>query len=151
MRFADVFWMASSAIRQQPGRTILSVIGVVVGSVMLVFSLAAQRGIKEAVLRVFSESDEMRRIEIWPDNKTPESEIPPEEIEVAGEMPAEKRARIRKALIEKWQQDHYQSSVGITRERLRELESMPHVAKVIPDIVEPCAANVRRDHLRGNR
>jgi putative ABC transport system permease protein len=140
MRFADIFWLASSATRQQPGRTILSVIGVVVGSLMLVFSLAAQRGIKEAVLRVFSESDEMRRIEIWPENKTPESEIPPKEIEVVGKISADKRARIRKALIEKWQQEHYQSTVGITREKLRELESMPHVAKVIPEIVEPCWA-----------
>ena len=106
MRFADVFWMASSATRQQPGRTILSVIGVVVGSLMLVNSLAAQRGIKEAVLRVFSASDEMRRIEVWPGNQTPECEIPPKEIEVAGEMTAEKRARIRKALIDKWQREH---------------------------------------------
>jgi putative ABC transport system permease protein len=150
MRFADVFWMASSATRQQPGRTILSVIGVVVGSLMLVNSLAAQRGIKEAVLRVFSASDEMRRIEVWPGNQTPESEIPTKEIEVAGEMTAEKRARIRKALIDKWQREHARNNGGITRERLRELESLPHVVKVIPDIVEPCWATLGRQEQQSS-
>jgi putative ABC transport system permease protein len=140
MRFADVFWMAISATRQQPGRTALSLIGVVVGTLMLVFSLAAQRGIEEAVLRVFSASDEMRRIEVWPDNLPPESEIPPQEVEVVGEMSDEKRTRIRKALIEKWKQEHARNDGGITRERLRELASMRHVVKVIPDIQEPCWA-----------
>lgn len=142
MRFADVFWIALSAPRQQPGRTALSLIGVVVGSLMLIFSLAAQRGIKEAVHRVFSMSDEMRRIEVWPNNLPPESEIPREEIEVAGEMSEEKRTRIRQALIEKWQREHARNGGGITREQLRELESLPHVVKVVPDIVEPCWATL---------
>jgi putative ABC transport system permease protein len=132
--------MAICATRQQPGRTVLSLIGVVVGSLILVFSLAAQRGIEEAVLRVFSASDEMRRIEVWTSNQPPESEIPPEEVEVVGEMSEEKRTRIRKALVEKWQREHVRNDGGITRERLRELKSMPHVVKVIPDIVEPCWA-----------
>jgi putative ABC transport system permease protein len=140
MRFADIFSMAISATRQQPGRTALSLIGVVVGSLILVFSLAAQRGIKEAVRRVFSESDEMRRIEAWPDNQIPEREIPPQEVQVKGQVPDDKRARIRKALVQKWQREHFRNDGGITPVRLRQLESMPHVAKVIPDIQEPCWA-----------
>jgi putative ABC transport system permease protein len=140
MRLADVFWMAVSATRQQPGRTLLSLIGVVVGSLILVFSLAAQRGIKDAVVRVFSDSDEMRRIEVWATNQPPESEVPPEEVKVAGQMSDEKRARIRKALVEKWQRENVRNDGGITRKRLGELASIPDVVQVIPDIVEPCWA-----------
>jgi putative ABC transport system permease protein len=140
MRFADIFWMAVTATRQQPGRTALSLIGVVAGSLILVFSLAAQRGIDEAVVRVFSASDEMRRIGVWPVNEPPESEIPPEEIEVADKMSEEKRKRIRNGLIDKWQREHRRNDGGITRERLGQLESISHVVKVIPDIVEPCWA-----------
>src|SRR5687768_10001080 len=142
MRFADVLLMALTASRQQPGRTAMSVIGVVIASLILVFSLAAQRGINEAVVRVFSTSDEMRRIGVWPLNEPPESEIPPEEIEVAGQMSEEKRTRIRDALIEKWQREHRRYDHGITRDALRQLESIPHVVKVIPDITEQCWASL---------
>ena len=88
MRLRDVIGTAVSGMWRQRGRTVLNVVGVVVGSLIMIVSLAAHRGINEAVTRVFSASDEMRRIMVFPNYAT-EAEIPPEEIEVVGEMSGE--------------------------------------------------------------
>jgi putative ABC transport system permease protein len=134
MRFADIVGMALASLWQQKGRTLLTLVGVVVGSLILLFSLAARRGVQEAVVRVFSASDELRRIEIFPQYYTPEEKVPPDEVEPQGEMSASKRVRIRKMLVRKWQQEHQSERTGITRQRLDELNATPHVAQVVPEV-----------------
>jgi putative ABC transport system permease protein len=126
--------MALTSLWQQPGRTLLTLVGVIIGSLILLFSLAARRGVQEAVVRVFSQSDELRRIEIWPTNYPPDDEIPRAELEPQGQMSPAKRERIRRMLVRHWQQEHQRERRGITRERLTELESMDHVAHVVPEV-----------------
>jgi putative ABC transport system permease protein len=133
MTLVDVVCMALVTLWQQRGRTLLTLVGVVVGSLILLFSLAARRGVQEAVVRVFSESDELRHIEIWPQYNAPEDEVPLEAVKPQGEMSAARRKRIRKMLIRQWQQDHQRERTGITRERLNELIALPHVGQVIPE------------------
>jgi putative ABC transport system permease protein len=136
MRPADIASLALVSLWQQRGRTLLTLVGVVIGSLILLFSLAARRGVQEAVVRVFSQGDELRRIEIWPSYYPSEDEIPRDEIEPQGQMSPAKRERIRKMLVRQWQQDHQRERRGITRERLTELESMDHVAQVVPDVFQ---------------
>jgi putative ABC transport system permease protein len=134
MKFADLFRLAFSSLWQQRGRTMLSVVGVVVGSLILVFSLAAQVGVKQAVVRVFSESNELRFVEVSPQYYTPEAKIPAEEIEPVGAMSDKKRKRIRTMLIRQWQRAHQQERKGIGRAQLDELKAVDHVVQVVPAI-----------------
>ena len=134
MRAADIVSMALVSLWQQRGRTLLTLIGVVIGSLILLFSLAARRGVKEAVVRVFSQGDELRRIEIFPNYYPPEEEIPREALEPQGPLDPAKRERIRRMLARQWQREHQRERRGITRERLIELESIDHVAQVVPEV-----------------
>ena len=64
MKFHDVLSTALLMLRRQKTRTAISLVGVVIGSLMLLFSLASRRGIQDAVARVFSMNKEMRQIEV---------------------------------------------------------------------------------------
>ncbi|MHC4406990.1 MAG: ABC transporter permease, partial [Planctomycetota bacterium] len=135
MRFPDVVSMALLMIRQQKTRAALSLIGVVIGSIMLLFSLASRRGVQDAVARVFSMSKEMRQIEVSWRWDVDEEEIPEEELEVDGEMDEAMRSRIREMLVRRWQMEHGGERVGLTRERIEQIESLKHVESVHPDAV----------------
>ncbi len=133
MRFHDVVAMALLMIRQQKTRTALSLIGVVIGSLMLLFSLASRRGVQDAVARVFSMSKEMRQIEVYTSWDFAEQEVPEEELEVHGEVDEAMRLRIREMLFRRWQFKHAGERVGLTRERIESIESLQHVQSVHPD------------------
>ena len=45
MKFTDIISMSLLAIRRQKTRTALSLIGVVIGSLMLLFALASRSGV----------------------------------------------------------------------------------------------------------
>lgn len=132
MRFHDLVSMALLMIRQQKTRTALSLIGVVIGSLMLLFSLASRRGVQDAVARVFSMSKQMRQIEVWSRWGVDEAEIPEEELEVAGEVDEAMRSRIRGMLVRRWQNEHGGERVGLTRERIEKIEAIEHVESVHP-------------------
>lgn len=136
MRWDDIFRTAWLTIRQQRGRTALSLVGVVIGSLILIFSLAAQSSVSDAVMRVFSMGDQLRRISISQGygGQVDEEDIPAEEIEVKGKMSAEKRRRIRQMLISQWQGANQRERTIITQERLDEIRSLDHVAKIIPNV-----------------
>jgi putative ABC transport system permease protein len=135
MRPADIAAMALASLWQQRGRTLLTLVGVIVGCLILLFSLAARSGVQQAVVRVFSRSDELRRIEIWPSYYPPKEEAPLKEVEPQGQMSPAKRERIRRLLIRQWQHEHQREWRGITAERLTELESIHHVAQVEPEVL----------------
>src|SRR5262245_59549414 len=103
MRLSDIARMALQTVRQQKARTALSCGGVVIGSLMLIVSLAAREGVEHAVRQIFNMGDRMRRIEVFSSFRVKEEKIPAEALEVKGEMDEDKRARIRKMLIDQWQ------------------------------------------------
>jgi len=138
MRFYDAVAMALLAIRRQKSRMALSLIGVVIGSLMLLFSLASRSGVQDAVARVFSMSKEMRRIEVHRKWGYDEDDIPEEELKVDGDFDEAMRSRIRKMLAAQWQderRDEYGGErVGLTRERIEKIEAIEHVQSVRPDV-----------------
>jgi len=125
--------MALLMIRQQKTRTVLSLIGVVIGSLLLLFSLASRRGVQDAVARVFSMSKEMRQIQVWSRWGVDREDIPEEELKVDGEMDEAMRSRIREMLVRRWQNEHGGERVGLTRERIERIEAIEHVESVHPD------------------
>jgi putative ABC transport system permease protein len=135
VRFADVLRFALTAFHQQKVRTVLTTLGVVCGTFVLTLSLSIGLGVSEATMRQFRRFDQLRRIEVWSSWQTPEAKIPKEELQVRGKMSDAKRQRIREAKIRHWQRKNARGpQVALTRERLRDLRNLDHVASVVPSI-----------------
>ncbi|QDT43639.1 ABC transporter permease YtrF precursor [Gimesia alba] len=132
MKFLDIVSMALLGIRRQKTRTALSLIGVVIGSLMLLFALASRSGVQEAIMRVFSMNKQLRQIEVQQNWAYAEDEIPEEELEVDDELDEALRWRIRQMLIRHWQFEHRSESIGLTRERIQKIESFEHVQNIHP-------------------
>ncbi|WP_417376191.1 ABC transporter permease [Gimesia maris] len=132
MKFTDIISMSLLAIRRQKTRTALSLIGVVIGSLMLLFALASRSGVQEAVMRVFSMSKQLRQIHVTQNWSVDEKLIPAEELEVDRNLDEALRARLRKMLIRHWQFKHGGESIKLTRERIEEIEAFEHVQYIHP-------------------
>lgn len=136
MKFLDIVSTALLGIRRQKTRTALSLIGVVIGSLMLLFALASRSGVQEAIMRVFSMNKQLRQIEVRRNWAFDEDAIPEEELEVDDELDEALRWRIRQMLIRQWQREHGSESVGLTRERIQKIEALKHVQNIHPQVVE---------------
>src|SRR5262252_3602327 len=95
---------AVGGLWRQKTRTALTLVGVTVGTCALTFSLALGLGLREFIETEFKGRDDFWRVVVRVDEPPPdESTIPPEKIEVKGKMSAERRARIREALVDRYQ------------------------------------------------
>jgi putative ABC transport system permease protein len=135
VRFADIFRIALAAVVQHKLRNILTTLGVVIGTFVLVMSLSISLGVKKAVDREFRKHDQLRKIQVWPTYQADEKEIPPAAVEVNGKMGDAKRARIREALVRHWSMTHARKpSVPLTQKRLQAIAEIDHVDAVLPHI-----------------
>lgn len=133
MRFADILRLALSALWQQKARTLLTVLGVVFGSFVLAASLSINQGVQETIERESHRSDHLRRLDVRPGWAGQGSDLPEEELRVQGEMSDARRKRIREALAVRKLRFHSGGPrVPLTRERLRALAEIEHVAAVVP-------------------
>lgn len=133
MRSADILWLALSALGQQKTRTLLTTLGVIFGSFVLAASLATSQGVQQAIERVSHRSDYLRRVTVMPQWGAQESDVPPEELRVKGEMDSAKSERIRKALVARRLRFNGNGPrTALTRERLRALAEIEHVESVVP-------------------
>jgi putative ABC transport system permease protein len=145
VRIGDVFQIALSALWQQKVRTVLTLLGVVVGSLMLTLSVSVGRGVHDRILSEFTRFDQFRRIHVWAGFGKPEAEIPPAELEVRGPMSDAKRERLRKVLVRRWTWTHgRRSPKPLTRDRIQMLAALDHVASVFPDLEEGCAVRYEK-------
>jgi putative ABC transport system permease protein len=135
VRFADIVGLAFSALYQQKARTTLTTLGVVIGSFVLLLSLSIGQGVRAVITDEWRRNDQLRRINVWAGRQSLEQDIPPEEIEVKGEMSDARRERLRQALIRHGQGKPKQDTVKrLTPERLDELTALDHVIAVVPYI-----------------
>jgi putative ABC transport system permease protein len=133
VRWADVLGLALSALWQQKTRTLLTTLGVVFGSFVLAASLATSQGVLEAMERIAHQSDYLRRIDVRPQWAGRESDVPEAEVQVKGDMSPARSERIRKALVRsKSRYNPVGPRTPLTRERLRALAGIEHVATVVP-------------------
>jgi putative ABC transport system permease protein len=133
MRIRDFVSMALLTISRQKTRTALSLIGIVIGSLLLLFSLAARRGVQDAVARVFSMRREMRQISVHPRWSLDDSKAPEAELRVNGDMDDGMRSRIRAMLLRQWRMQNSTGHVALTEERIAGIAALPHVQGVYPD------------------
>ncbi len=132
-RAADLWGLAFSAMRQQKVRTVLTLIGVVVGTLALVLSVSVGRGIDRAIVNLFHQDDRLRRIMVQPNYQISSEDMPAELREPKGVMSDAKRKRLRKALEQHWNGVRRQK-VKLSSEALRKIEAIEHVAVAAPII-----------------
>jgi putative ABC transport system permease protein len=139
VRFNDVLWLSLSALYQQKARTLLTTLGVLLGTHVLIVSLAVGRGVQNAVQREFARHGQLRKIEVWPGVKPAESEIPAAELAVHGDMSDEKRERIRQTIIRRWNWKNLRRPrVPLDQERIKALAKIEHVVSVVPYAHDNC-------------
>ena len=66
MRFTDLIALAFSALLQQKVRTTLTLLGVIIGTFVLLLSLSIGQGVRRGITNVWRRSDQLRRIHVWP-------------------------------------------------------------------------------------
>ena len=133
MRFRDLANFALSALRQQKVRTILTMIGVIVGTFTLVMSLSIGRGVDRAILALFRETDSLRKIEIRTRFETRPEDIPESERTPAGAMGDARRKRMQHALAKRFDQGRSRKELTpLVPETLEKIRKLKHV-----EIVEP--------------
>jgi putative ABC transport system permease protein len=117
---------------RQKTRTALTLVGVTVGTCALVFSLALGLGLRAFIDEEFKGREDFWRVQVRVDELPPdESAVPPEKIAVHGVMSAERKARIREALLDKYQQTHAPKSHTIlTPQALEAISRLPGVSEV---------------------
>ena len=133
MRFADIFTMALAALGQQKVRTALTLLGVAVGSFVLVASLSIGIGVQGVIIKELRRNDQLRRITLW-GGVSSEPEVPAAELEVKGDMDDAKRERLQSVLRRRLAWKYGRPKSPLTLERLKELARLDHVVSVFPDL-----------------
>src|SRR5262249_32644818 len=95
VRFTDILRLSLSALWQQKVRTILTTLGVVFGTFVLVASVSVSGGGEETVVGEYGRHGALSRIMVYPGPGRPQAGP---EIEVKGEMSADRRERLRQEL-----------------------------------------------------
>jgi ABC-type lipoprotein release transport system permease subunit len=133
LRFTDIVRFASTALFQQKTRSLLTTLGVLFGTFVLVISLSLRLGTEQALLGMFRRHNELRMIRVYPGSAPRAPAIPEEQLRVEGTMDSAKRERLRQALTRQWHMKNGQlGRVPLTRERFEQLTGMNHVECVVP-------------------
>ncbi|MFO0845984.1 MAG: ABC transporter permease [Gemmataceae bacterium] len=136
IRTRDALGLALTALWQRRTRTLLTTVGVAVGSFVLLASLAVGRGVQDVILRQLRKQDQLRRISVWPGGRG-RPKVKLEDIEVEGQMSDDRRTRLREAMR---QRGHKPGPVkapapGLTAEQVAALSRLEHVEAVTPGFV----------------
>jgi putative ABC transport system permease protein len=133
MRFADLLRLALSALFQQKVRSVLTTLGVVFGTFVLVVSVAVGRGVQDTVIREYSRFGDLRKVQVNPDWPSGEKGVPEKELRIDGKMSDTKRERLRQEAARRWRFSHRLTpEVKLTAERVAELGRMEHVVSAVP-------------------
>ncbi len=132
MRTSQIIRFALSGLWRQKVRTLLTLVGVSIGTCTLVFSLALGIGLRAFIDSEFQGRDEFWRIIVHLAEPVPDADgIAPEKITVLGAMSDERRDRLRQALIEKHQASSFRRpAVLLTPEKIAAIANLPDVLEV---------------------
>lgn len=142
MRKFDILAMAIHNLSQRKARTLLNLVGIVVGCIVLVLTSAAVRGVKDTVHVLFDSSEAARQIGVLSDN-SPIGSPPAEAITVTAEMSEDRKERIVEQLTNTWRHENRRKETWrLNTQTLEELRALPNVSSVIPDVDIRCTASV---------
>jgi putative ABC transport system permease protein len=138
--------LSLSSLWQQKVRTALTLAGIAIGTFALAVSLSLGRGFHEEVDRQLRHGDQLRQVWVYPNTRVVEQDIPARQLEVPGDMGADKRDRLRKAILRRWPRGRKtKPPVLLTDENVARLRRLPHVESVTPMVVEVCDIYLTRD------
>ncbi|HBE71990.1 MAG TPA: hypothetical protein DDW52_27945 [Planctomycetaceae bacterium] len=142
MNMADIIRMAVHNLRFRKARTLLNLLGIVVGCIVLLMTAAGVRGVKEAVRILFDSSETARQIGLVASSYSVVT--PPDEaMVVEGEMSPERRERIRQQLEWKWQRENRPDKRWeLNDQSITELEKHKKIVSVVPEISVRCRIEV---------
>jgi putative ABC transport system permease protein len=131
MRTGELIRFAVGGLWRQRVRTVLTLVGVTVGTAALAFSLSLGFGLREFVDTQFKGRDEFWRIGVHPGEPAPDpTDIPPEKVEIKGAMSEERRARLKQALTDLY-------LAGLTRRSVKPLDAAAVKAlRELPGVAE---------------
>jgi putative ABC transport system permease protein len=135
VRFADILRFAIGALLQQKVRTILTTLGVILGTFVLVASVSVGRGVRDKIVSSFRVNDQLRKIQVHEMSENLESEIPKEKLQIDESADEDKRERLKAEIVRRWYSQHPRKPEAyLTPKRLREIGELDHVVSVVPDI-----------------
>lgn len=131
MRPRQLIVFALHGLWRQKVRTALTLVGVTVGTCALAFSLALGLGLRAFIDTEFKGREDFWRVIVRVDEPPPdESQVPPEKIAVTGTMSAERKARIREALLDRYRTRAPRVPKLLTPTDLSAIAQLPGVAEV---------------------
>jgi len=132
MRLRELTSFALHGLWRQKVRTGLTLVGVMVGTCALAFSLALGFGLRAFIDHEFKSRDDFWRVVVTVTEPTPDpNEVPLDKSTVAGSMSDERRERLREALVDRYVSTHQKRGVvALTTERLQAIASLPDVVEV---------------------
>jgi len=143
LRGADLLGLSLSALRQQKVRTILTMVGVVVGTFALALSVSVGRGVDRAIVALFQSEDRLRKIGLTERFELPAEAVSAEESEPKGSMSDAKRQRIRKSLMRTLTNKHTHAPLApMDPKGLERVRALDHVVRVEPFIYIPAKASL---------
>src|SRR5262249_25907002 len=130
VRFRDLLGLALSALFQQKLRTLLTTLGVVFGSFVLVASLSVRFGVEDTIIREYSRYGELRQIVVRAGHRGHGGETAAAEPQVEGQMSEAKRRRLQQEIREGHRRMEPARPILLTRERVASLKTLEHVRSV---------------------
>ena len=117
----------------------LTLIGVMVGTAILVSSAALGLGVRDAVELQFQKEDKLREILVYPGHKETKEkgldDVPASVRNIQGNMSEAKRDRLQRVAVDRWRAAHRaRAQVPLSLEKVAELRQLPHVIAVIPKL-----------------
>jgi putative ABC transport system permease protein len=131
VRFSDLLGLAFFALRRHKLRTLLTTLGVLFGTLVLVVSLAIRQGVQRTITQQVTKYAELRRIEVRPGAARPTGKVEP----VKGRMSDDRRQRLQEELRDRqgggmeMPPEHM-----LTPERIKEISELEHVNSAEPVI-----------------
>lgn len=132
MNFLQLLKFAVGGLWRQKVRTALTLVGVTVGTCALAFSLALGLGLRAFIDTEFKGRDDFWRVLVRVDEPPPdEATVPPEKVAVKGQMSDARRARIREALVERYQRTRAPKAPKLlTPDKLDAIAKLPDVQEI---------------------
>ena len=138
MRTSDLIAFGLATLSRQKLRTLLTLIGVVIGTATLVVSIAVGLGVREVVDEQFRKEKNLRQISVFPNHDGFDESfdgIPEKELDIPSEMGDAKRERIRKMLAARYKRRKgLAAPKPLTTDRIAQLRQIPHVVDVVPEL-----------------
>ncbi len=132
MRYYELARFALGGLWRQKVRTALTLVGVIVGTCALAFSLALGFGLRAFIVREFQSKEEFWRVTVRVDRQVAEQgEVPADKVIVDGAMSEERRTRIREALTQWYLSETIRKPpVMLTPQKIAEIAALPDVVEV---------------------